>query len=198
MYLYRSFLFLLSLFNFKAWGREKVWVNPALLGHGQSQYLRVGDKVFDNKGRLCIVVKQGKNAALKRYSHAKTQDTVAGWSLKKLGWVYGKYMQSRHFVLKRALLLGPTVKFKWMMNVLKARVLVYRFRKHVREHIEPYIRYPCKCLKYHVEALPYKDGSGCGYHWYKVRTWNLDNIVLWWFILIPLVVGQLLFIGGVL
>lgn len=169
MLLYRCFLFVLSLFNPKSWGKEKVWVSPALLGHGQSQYLRVGSQVFDSKGRLCVVVKQGKNGALKRLSHAKTEDTVAGWSFKKrLGWVYFKYMQSRHFVLKRALLLGPSLKFKWMMQVLKARVLIYRFKK--------------ACRSWHTIFGPT----------------TLDNAVLWWFIVAPLVVGTLLSLGGVL
>jgi hypothetical protein len=124
--LYRLFLFLVSIFNPKSWRGEKVWVNPKLLGSGVSQYLKVGSEVFDSKGRLCVVTRQGNIGALKRLSHRSTERTVAGWSLRKAKEIHSRLLNSPRFVIMRALLHGTSWKFKWMMLRLSIRVLVYR------------------------------------------------------------------------
>ncbi len=185
MRLYRLFLFVLGLLNFKAWGKEKVWVNAKLIGYGESQYLPVGSLLFDSKGRQCEVVKMGKIGALKRISKKDTEDTVAGWSFKRLGWVYYKYIQSRHFVLKRALMLGPSLKFRYM--TLKFKTVIWMFR------LKTYIRHPVMAWKYKINIL-----TGRVVERRRPIHWNLDNIVLWWFIVAPLTVGILLSLGGVL
>jgi hypothetical protein len=138
--LYKTFMAVLSLFNPKSWFNEKVWVNPELLGvrrkgfrlwgYGKSQYLPVGAQVFDNKGRLCVVVKQGKNGALRRLSHQKTEATVAGWSFRKLAKVH--FLWTRTFISIRAKLLGPSLRYHWMTSKFRAVIMLFRLNRRIR------------------------------------------------------------------